>query len=461
MSQKTISEIIADFTLGLSLDDVPLEVQKKCKIMIMDALGVGLVAFDQRPTEIVRNVILDMNKGGDSTLWGTDKKVCLADAVLHNGALIHGIEYDDTHVPGIVHTSSIIVNAALTIGEAVGATGREIMEAAIAGYEVIIRLGLAAPGRFHMRGFQTTGIAGCFVASCIAAKLMKMSRNELINAMGINGSQAAALMEFSRDGSWPKKIHTGWPCHSAIYAVLMAKQGFTGPPTIFEGETGVWKSHIGDTEGLFEAFEDLGKRWYTTEVVSKLYPVCHYIASFVDCVFAMKEKYNITADQVAEVVCRIDPVEALTVTEPIEAKRRPDSDNAMRYSLPYCIAMALKYNQLGHAEINNRYLNDPELEALMDKVTCITDPAAAVKGHFPGDVKIILTNGQTYSMQQKSEMGGSPECPMDPALLVKKFTENASMCLSEEKVAELLQKLPDFENLETVADIIADLKIER
>lgn len=460
MTGKTIAEIMADFALDMSLDSVPTDVQEKCKALIMDTLGVALIAFDQKPAAIVRNTVLRMNKTGESTLWGTDKKVGMADAVLYNGALIHGMEFDDTHVGGIVHPSSVVVSTALTVGEAVGATGKEILAAAICGWEIIIRLGLATRGRFHLRGYQTTGVVGSFVASCIAAKLMKMSRQDLVNALGINGSQAAALMEFSRDATWPKKLHAGWPAHAAIYSVLMAQQGFTGPRTIFEGETGLWKSHVGDTEGLMGVFDDLGKVWMSKEVISKLYPICHYIASFVDCTFALQKKYEFTADMIKKIECRVDPLEALTIAQPIEAKKRPNSDNAMRYSLPYCVAMAIYKGKLGHQEINPQYLNNPVLENLMDKVDCIIDPAAEVKGHFPGDVKVFLNDGKEYHMVQKIEMGGSSDNPLDPNLIVQKFKENAGLYLSKENVEKIVSTLPKFDELSNVDGVIANLLVK-
>ncbi|MFY9141125.1 MAG: MmgE/PrpD family protein [Thermacetogeniaceae bacterium] len=458
MAEKTLAEIIADFTMDLSLDSVPNDVLEHAKRLILDTLGVALVACETEPATIVRDVVVRMDSKPESTLWGTDKKASMADAVLANGTLIHGMEFDDTHVGGIVHPSGVVVNTAITVGEAVGASGKDILAAAICGYEILIRLGLATKGRFHMRGFQTTGVMGSFVASCIAARLLKLPKKDLVNALGICGSQAAALMEFSRDGTWPKKLHAGWPSHCGIYSVLLAEKGFTGPRTIFEGETGIWKSHVGDTEGLMEAFEDLGEVWLTTEVISKMYPVCHYIASFIDITLALREEYGLTADMIDRIECRVDPLEALTIVQPIEAKRRPPSDNAMRYSLPYCIAMAIEKGKVGHQEISPNYLNNPVLEGLMDRVDCIIDENAAVPGHFPGDVKIILKNGKEYHRVQRTETG-SAENPLDPNKVIEKFRDNAGLFFSEDKVEKLVQTLSKFEELTKVDDLIADLKI--
>ncbi|MGB4429138.1 MAG: MmgE/PrpD family protein, partial [Thermacetogeniaceae bacterium] len=117
MAEKTLAEIIADFTMDLSLDSVPNDVLEHAKRLILDTLGVALVACETEPATIVRDVVVRMDSKPESTLWGTDKKASMADAVLANGTLIHGMEFDDTHVGGIVHPSGVVVNTAITVGE--------------------------------------------------------------------------------------------------------------------------------------------------------------------------------------------------------------------------------------------------------------------------------------------------------------------------------------------------------
>ena len=155
-------------------------------------------------------------------------------------------------------------------------------------------------------GFHGTGIVAPFAAACVAAKLLGDSERTLKNALGICGSQAAALQEFLRDGSWVKKIHPGWGAHSAIYALGMARNGFIGPDKVFEGEFGLYMTHCGGTDGLEEAFSDLGSVWHTTEITTKLYPVCHMTHSFIDCMIRLEEEHHFGADDIASAQCRIE-----------------------------------------------------------------------------------------------------------------------------------------------------------
>ena len=269
---KTLSEKIAEFVLALKLEDVPQDVVRHGKMLLLDTFGVAVAAHSLTHAKIIEDMVLSMKSQPQATLWGSEKKVQLADAVLYNSSLIHGMDYDDTHVGGILHPSAAVVSAAVTVGEFTGADGKSVFEAIIAGWEVITRLALAAKGRFHDIGYHGTGIVAPFAAACAAGKLMGLGQSALVNAMGLCGSQSAALQEFLHDGSWVKRIHPGWACHSAIYSLMMAKRGFPGPLRVFEGEFGLWKTHLGGTDGLNEEFSDLGTVWHTPEITFKLYP---------------------------------------------------------------------------------------------------------------------------------------------------------------------------------------------
>ena len=232
----TISEQMAEFALSLMYEQIPLNVIDYGKMLLMDTFGVAMSCQKLPHAEAVKNALLELKSPAVCTLWGGRDKASLADVALYNSSLIHGADYDDTHVAAIVHPSAAVTSTAVTVGEHVNASGRDMMTAIVAGWEIIVRLGLAAKGRFHDVGYHGTGIVAPFAAACVAAKLMGFSKETLVNALGICGSQSAALQEFLNDGSWTKKIHPGWGAHSAIYALLMAKHGYVGPKRVFDIE---------------------------------------------------------------------------------------------------------------------------------------------------------------------------------------------------------------------------------
>ncbi|MDE6455335.1 MAG: MmgE/PrpD family protein, partial [Dysosmobacter sp.] len=363
--QTSISEKIAEFALSPGLSEAPGAVVEYGKLLLMDTFGVAMSCQEMEHVKAIRRTLADLGSAPQCTLWGTGERAGLADAVLYNGALIHGADYDDTHVGGIVHPSAAVVSTALTVGERCGATGRQMMEAILAGWEIIVRLALAAKGRFHDVGFHGTGIVAPFAAACVAARLLGDSRETLVNALGVCGSQAAALQEFLRDGSWVKKLHPGWAGHSAIYALGLARNGFTGPREVFEGEFGLWNTHCGGTDGLEEAFSDLGEVWHATEITVKLYPVCHMTHSFIDCMLALQREEGFTADDIASAECRIESRWYPIVCTPRESKTRPSTDYIMRFSLPYVVAVAAAKGRVSPWEIDLKYARDPQLGGLM------------------------------------------------------------------------------------------------
>jgi 2-methylcitrate dehydratase PrpD len=456
MPDQSVSQRIAAYARRFSLDDVPIPVREHAKLMLLDAFGVALASSRQPHAQSIETAIGELSGGGSYSLWGRGRKVGLADAVLYNASRIHSLDYDDTHVESVVHPSAAVAATAFAVGEGTGASGRDILEAVILGYEIIIRLGLAAAGGFHDRGFHCTGLAAPFAAACVAARLQGLPEAVLVNALGICGSQAAALQEFLHDGSWVKKIHPGWGAHAAVYALAMARHGLTGPREVFEGSYGLFAAHLGTADGVRPVFEDLGRRWVTGEIAVKRYPVCHMAHSFIDCALTLKRAHGFAAEEVAAVECRIEPRCHKIICQPEAAKKRPATDYGMRFSLPFVVAMALVNGRVGPAEIDAAHLLHPTVLAIMDGAVCIEDPSKRNPGHFPGWVKIRLRNGLELEKAQPFERGAA-ENPVEPADIIEKFRANAAIALAPDKAALLSDQLLGLERLKDQRGILATM----
>lgn len=457
---KSLSERMTDFALDLRLQDIPAEVISYAKLLLLDTFGVAMSCQKMEHAEAIRRAVLENGSAEECSLWGTDKRVQMADAVLYNSCLIHGADYDDTHVAGIVHPSAAVVSTALTVGEKVGADGSQMLEAMVAGWEIVVRLALAAKGRFHDIGYHGTGIVAPFAAACVAAKLMGLSKKDLVNALGICGSQSAAIQEFLHDGTWVKKIHPGWGCHSAIYALAMAKHGFTGPLQVFEGDFGLWKTHLGTTDGLEEAFSDFGKVWHTKEISFKLYPVCHMTHSFIDCMISLENEFHFTADDIESVECRIEPRSYHIVCEPRDTKIRPNTDYMMRFSLPYVVAVAAFYQKVSPWEIDMKYAQDPKILSLMTRIRCISDQEQQNPGYFPGWLKVTAKSGSIYIKDQRYEMG-TYQNPIEKDAVRIKFENNLSGFYSKERQTQLARRIDAFEELTHAEELLNCLKSDQ
>ncbi|MEE0672157.1 MAG: MmgE/PrpD family protein [Enterocloster sp.] len=457
---KTISEQMAEFTLGLTYKDIPKDVIDHGKLLLTDTFGVAMACQDLEHAKAVKKTVLEMNSQKVCSLWGTDEKAMLADAILYNSCLIHGMDYDDTHVGSIIHPSAAVVSTAFTVGEMVGATGKQMLEAIVAGWEIIVRLGLAAKGRFHDVGYHGTGIASPFAAACVAAKLMGDTKETLVNALGICGSQSAAIQEFLHDGTWTKKIHPGWAAHSAIYALSLARNGYTGPAKVFEGGFGMWMTHCGGIDGLEEEFADLGIKWHTPEITVKLYPVCHMTHSTIDCMISLMEENGFSAEDIDHAECRIASRYYAIVCSPREVKVRPDTDYIMRFSLPYVVAMAAIKHRVSPWEIDLKYAKDPKVCGLMDRIFCVEDDSKDNPGYFPGYLTVVLKDGRTFVKDQRYEMG-TRQNPLNLEAVNRKLLDNLSTYYSEERIRQITGLLEQMEQLPDADTLIQVLKRDK
>jgi len=192
---------------------VPQAVIDKAKLVFLDTVGIALASSTMDFGAMVINVARKLGGANSSLLLGTSSRVGAANAVIANGTLAHGLDYDDTLEEAIVHTGCCAGMTALAVGEELSASGAGVLEAAIAGTEVLCKLGLVAPGKFHARGFHPTAICSTFGAAAAAGKLYGLTLEQWVDAFGLCGSQSSGIIEYLADGTWTKRMHPGWSAH--------------------------------------------------------------------------------------------------------------------------------------------------------------------------------------------------------------------------------------------------------
>lgn len=458
-SNLSISEQIASFVKGLRMEDIPAEVFDAVKMHMIDTVGVALLSSETAPTSpLIHKMVMEKGSAPECTLWGSNDHVQLTDAIFCNGTVIHGLDFDDTHTGAITHPSVSILATAFALGEQLHKSGAEIMTAAVAGYEVIVRLGLAANGGFHDAGFHPSGILAPFASVCVAAKLMDLDEKTTVNALGIAGSQAGTIMEFLHDGSWVKMLHPGWGALSAIYAVSCAKAGFTGPRTVFEGQYGVYPVHIGGVKDLPERIATLGKVWLTPEIAFKLYPTCHHTHSFIDVMLSLMAEHRFTASDIESVEARGTSMCASQVCNPKEIKVRPETEYMMKFSLYYVLAMTALHGRITTSEIEIGYTKEPEVLDLIDRITFIEDSSVAVPGHMPARLKVILKDGRVLTGEQKYEKSAR-ENPIKQEDVVRKFDGCVAGILPQKARNELLDLILSFDRQPGINELLATMAV--
>ena len=457
----TYSERLADFAVTLKYESIPAEIVSKAKLHLLDSIGIAFASGTEPFAKSLGEASKSLVGLQQSTTFGSKRLSSCENAVLVNGALIHGIDYDDTHIPAIIHPSAVVVPTGLACGEARKISGKTALEAIILGYELITRLGLAAGGKFHDRGFHATPLCGTFAAAVVAGKIRGGTSLQMVNAMGICGSQGGGIQQFLTDGTWIKKLHPGWAAHSGVIADLLASQDFTGPSEVFEGHLGFYAAYLGlENCKVNLVSEGLGEVWETLRISIKPYPSCHFTHSFIDCVLSLKKEHKIDWQDVKSVNCRISPRGALIICEPIEKRRKVTTPYGGRFSLPYTMAVALVEGRVGLEQFYDRYLSDPRIVSTAALVDFTKDEELSKEvSHFPGDVTIEMKNGKRYHRVQPYERG-SIENPLPENEVKQKFEENLAQAgISNKKRAEeIIHIIDHFEKAKSLDKLTALLR---
>jgi len=434
----SVARRYARFLLGSSLRDLPSRVVERASLLALDALGSCLASSRQDFGRAVLETAERLGGHDESTLIGRKAKVGAASAVLANATLAHGLDFDDTREDAIVHTGSVAVTTALAVGEAVGASGRAALEAIVAGVEVMCRVGLAVPGRFHARHYHPTSLAGSFAAAAVAGRLYGLDEDQLVHAFGICGSQASGIIEYLADGSWTKRLHPGWAAHAGVTAALLAQAGFTGPETVFEGAHGFYQAFAGghDAERLRDLIDTLGRTWELENLTFKPYPCGSIAHPYMDCAARLRERHPIRPEEIESISCRTAEGPVPRLWEPLAAKHRPQNGYASKFSLPYLLAVILVKGRATLAEFTDEAVRDDGVLAVAGKVRYELDPTIDYPRQFVGHVAIRLRDGRVLEEHQDHPRGG-PDFPMTREDLEAKFRGNAALALPAEQVTRV------------------------
>jgi 2-methylcitrate dehydratase PrpD len=421
---------IARFAAALRYEDIPTAVRERARVHILDALGVGLAANAYPFAEKAVAGLRALGGNGDCTVLGRRERLPMRDAALANGILIHGLDFDDTHLASIVHATAACLPCAFSLAEALDRHGSQLLTAYVAGMEVAIRLGAAVKGGFHHAGFHATGIVSHFSAAVVAGKLLQLSEDQLVSAQGIAASAAAGLQVFLEEGAWTKRFHPGWGAVGGITAAYLARSGFIGPSRPYEGKFGLFAAHLQEhaaTVNVARLTAGLGRQWELCDTAIKPYPVCHFIHGAADAAIALQAE--LPSLQSIERIRVLLPAPTLPiVAEPAADKRRPQTDYAAKFSAAFVIATCLVHGRFGLAELLPEALRDPVVLGLCERTDCASDPDTAFPTYFSGGVELQLSDGRRLRRHVRVNSGaGERALTVDEAS--QKFAATAGMVL--------------------------------
>jgi 2-methylcitrate dehydratase PrpD len=454
----TLSDQYARFGLGLQLRDVSRAVQTRAKHLILDAVGIALASRGYTYAGVSLAAFSELGSG-TSPVIGYGRSLALRDAVMMNGVLIHGLDFDDTHSRGVIHSTTSALPCVLALADRDEMSGADLLSAYIVAMEVSTRVASAASGGFHQAGFHPTGLVGAFGCAVAAARLLHLDEARAAHAQGIVLSMAAGSLEFLDDGAWTKRVHPGFAAASGITAATLAKHGFTGPRSAYEGRFGLYASHLGkrlDAADQRLATEGLGSSWQIDEVAIKPLPACHFTHAVADAAIALHHEHRFSAqnlDSIARVVAKVPRGTVEVVCEPLEPKRKPVTSYDAQFSVPYIVATALLKGRFTLDELEPAALADPAVLALAARVDYEIDPDTTFPRHYTGEVVVERGDG-TRVAHREAINRGCADRPVSNDDIVTKFYANAQRTVSRSAAEQIAQAVLQLD--ERPARVLAD-----
>ena len=449
-----VAERLAQFAASVAQHGLPADLRADAARRVLDVVGNSLAATDVAPARAVRDVAAGWGGPPDASAIGYGLRVPAQSAALVNGTLAHALDFDDTHLPSVLHPSSPVVAAALAVAEARDASGPRLLDAVGTGVEITVRLGMAGYDEtlgssvFFERGLHATSICGTVGAAAAAAMLAGLGADGIANAMGIAASMGAGLLEANRTSGTVKPVHCGWAAHAGVVAADLAAHGMTGPPTVFEGRFGFLQAFCGDRADVDAIFIGLGQFWELPGIFVKPYPCNHFTHAGIDAALRLRAG-GLAVGDIAEIELGVPTPVLRTVSEPRADKVRPKSGYHAAFSGPYTVAAALLGGGglgLSHEDFTDEAAVDERRLALAAKVHCVADEHCdrIFPHQFPAVLRVRLHDGRTVAERVDVNRGG-PDNPLSTVELSEKFRGNATRLLSQgaaTAVAEAALALP-------------------
>jgi 2-methylcitrate dehydratase PrpD len=432
---SSLSEQLAAFATRTLAGGAPATVRASVQQRVLDITGLQLAARPLATSSGALAYALSQAGPAQAHVVGEAQRISAPWAAFANGVLAHSLDYDDTHLPSVLHPSASVVPAALAAAEHSGADGARVLDAIAVGIEVVVRLGMVGYDRelrnsvFFEHGLHSTSICGTVGSAVAASLLLDGSERGVVDAIGVSASMAGGIIEANRTGGTVKRLHCGWAAHAGVSAAQLVTHGFTGPPTALEGRFGFFEAYLQGRVALHEVTDRLGEHWEVPGIFFKPYPANHFTHTALDAARLVRER-GVTPEDVEEVVLGVAGATVRTIGEPIDIKRAPETGYQAQFSGPYMVALGfIGGGGLGAGlnDFTDALAIDPARRALMAKVSVVGDAACdeVFPYQFPATLRVRTYGGEEHTVAVMTNRGGG-EDPLSDAELATKFRDNAA-----------------------------------
>lgn len=447
---------LAAWAEGLSLEAVPAEVQHSAGRHLLDGVGNAVAARRLGHGRPAWTVAEQLAGPAEARALTGVRPLSTPAAALATGVLVHALDFDDTHAGGLVHATAVTLPAALSVGQQVGASGAEVLTAAIVGLETVCRIGAASPHGFHTRGLHATAVAGPLTAALVGGTLMRMAPSQLADALGIAGSASGGLLEFLDTGADTKALHPGTASLNGILALRLAAAGATGPHSVLEGRRGVYAALSAHAADVGSITADLGERWETTRIGIKPYPACQLMHVTLDAVAAALAGHAVPPEEITEIAVDVHPDSVAIVCGEHAGTAPPRSSYDAKFDLPWSVAALIHDGEVDVDTYTAASITRLQVAATAAMVRVTPSAPDGTAADAPGRARLRLRDGRVLTGQVPCSRG-TAAAPLSDDDLHRKFAANCGEHPRTAELAERVLTLAGERDLVGLLDAAADI----
>jgi len=463
---QTLGAQVATFAVRAAKDGVPDEVSLSVRQRVLDVLGLCVAAHRLPTSAAIVGHVLDQGGHPQATAIGMPDRVTAAQAALVNGVLAHSLDYDDTHLPSVLHPSASVVPAALAAAEQAGADGELTIRAIAVGLEVAVRLGMAGYDEelgnsvYFEHGQHATSITGAMGSAVAAALLSGADEKGVLDALGLTASMASGIIEANRTGGTVKRLHCGLAAQAGVTAAQLVGRGFTGPPSVLEGRFGFFEAWLHGRFSSAAVTDGLGEDWSVPGIFFKPYPANHFTHAAIDAGLALRAR-GVRPEEVSSITVGVAGAVIRTIGQPIEVKRAPETGYQAQFSGPYAVVAGLLGGSglgVGLDDFTDDLARDPLRRSLMARVDVVADPRCdAIYPHqFPAVVTLRTATGEALLEEVLVNRGG-PGRPLSDDDLATKFADNVTGRLPRDAADAVRRAVHDLPAARDLTGVLAPL----
>jgi 2-methylcitrate dehydratase PrpD len=442
--QTSATRQLAEFAVALRYDDLPRPVVERLKRCVLDALGCCLFGVTLPWTRMLIDLVTEEGGNPQARVIGTGLKTSVSQAVLIGATAGHGFEMDDIHAAAHLHAGSLALPTALALVDARGSLdGRSLIAALAAGYEVGLRVSLAATGKLFMRGHHFQGACGPFVAAATAANLLKLKPDAARHALGIAGSFGAGLMA-AQEGAMSKRLHCGRAAQAGVQGAQLAARGFTGIPDVLEASYGGFLSTFSGAPDLTQLTRELGESWEILSVGFKPYATAASVQSVLFAIDGLMAENMLGASDIERVL-----IHCSTMAHRHCAWRyEPRGVTAAQMNLFFTSAMMIVDRQAMQDQFREDRLTDPAVLKMIERISIEVDPlydAGGDQSRHCARVTLTTKDGRSFR-REVLDRPGSPTNPLSPQHLERKFATLAAAVLPDARIPKVVEAVAALED---------------